>query len=529
MALDVVGRDNERLASAEQAVGPYFRAIRRHWILVAVVTVLAGLIAAYTVSRGGKTYQATASILVSPLPAGATSTLGIGTVVDTGDPARTIQTAAALIDTQQAAQATARALGKGWTAGRVGGAVGVTPLGASNVLAITAQASNPQDAAHVANAYATNAIAYRGGVVQRQISAELSSLSARLAQLPPNSAEAQALATTVSQLRTIQGPGREPTLSVAQSALPPGGPIGAASWLIVLLALAGGFVLGSVSALALETFIRPVRDRAEVLSLYDLPVLAAVPRVRQRRRRDLLPWNLPPVAFEQIRMLRVQLTLGKRGRVVMVTSAAAGDGKTTVAAALAAAFAEVNDEVVMMDLDMRKPELTRLLGPRPQSDGHPDMPNGRSSDGAVAVPRLPGVKLVPAPKGDLAELESVIRHLPTQISQFKRKGACVIIDTAPVGEVSEALQIAAVCDQVVMVARPRHTDRRRLRVARDLLQRAHAPVVGLVLVAEDANMVGGNYGYGYSTGLSPLLDGDALEEAEVQAASPEKVRGVDPG
>jgi hypothetical protein len=157
------------------------------------------------------------------------------------------------------------------------------------------------------------------------------------------------------------------------------------------------------------------------------------------------------------------------------------------------------------------------------------MPNGRSSDGAVPVPRLPGVKLVPAPKGDLAQLESVIRHLPTQISQFKRKGACVIIDTAPVGEVSEALQIAAVCDQVVMVARPRHTDRRRLRVARDLLQRAHAPVVGLVLVAEDANMVGGNYGYGYSTGLSPLLDGDALEEAEVQAASPEKVRGVDPG
>ncbi|MGZ4187897.1 MAG: P-loop NTPase [Solirubrobacteraceae bacterium] len=527
MAFDSVGRDGERLASAEQAIGPYLRAIRRHWILVTVITLLAGLIAGITATRGGKTYQATSSILVSPLPEGQSSTLGIGTVVDTGDPARTVQTAAALIDTQQAAQVAAKTLGHGWTAGGVMGAVGVTPLGASNVVAVTGQASNPQDAARVANAFAEGAIAYRGSVVQKQVAAELASLDARLAQLPPTSAEAQALGTTVSQLRTIQGPDREPTLSVSQLAAPPGGPTGASTWLIVLLALAGGFVLGSVAALALETFIRPVRDRAEVLSIYDLPVLAAIPRVRKRRGKDLLPWNLPPVAFEQMRMLRVQLTLGKRGRVIMVTSAGAGDGKTTVAAALAAAFAEVNEAVVLMDLDMRRPELTRLLGPSPTVDGR-EHANG-AADGTVPVRPLPGVKLVPAPKGDLAMLETIIKTLPAQIAQAKRKGACVIVDTAPVGEVSEALRIAAMCDQVVVVARPRHTDRRRLRMARDLLDRAHAPTVGMVLVAEDASMVGGDYGYGYSTGLGSMLDDNGVDDAEVQAASSEKVRGAEPG
>jgi Mrp family chromosome partitioning ATPase len=392
---------------------------------------------------------------------------------------------------------------------------------------VTAQASNAEDAARIANAFAQGAIAYRGSVVQKQVAATLSSLDARLSQLPPTSAEAQALGTTVSQLRTIQGPDREPTLSISQLATPPGGPTGASTWLIVLLALAGGFVLGSVAALALETFIRPVRDRAEVLSIYDLPVLAAIPRVRKRRGKDLLPWNLPPVAFEQMRMLRVQLTLGKRGRVIMVTSAGAGDGKTTVAAALAAAFAEVNDDVVLMDLDMRRPELTRLLGPSPTVDGR-EHANG-AADGAVPVRPLPGVKLIPAPKGDLAKLETIIKTLPAQISQAKRKGACVIIDTAPVGEVSEALRIAAVCDQVVLVARPRHTDRRRLRMARDLLERAHAPTVGMVLVAEDASVVGGDYGYGYSTGLSSMLDDHGVDDAEVGAASSEKVRGAEPG
>src|SRR5262249_18867045 len=152
--------------------------------------------------------------------------------VDTGDPARTIQTAAALVDTQQASQAAARSLGHGWTSGEVGGAVSVAPLGASNVLAVTAQAGNPQDAARLANAFATNAIAYRGSVVQQQIDTPLASLSARLAQLPATSPEAQGLATTVSQLRTMQGPNREPTLSLSQQALPPGGPTGAPDWLI---------------------------------------------------------------------------------------------------------------------------------------------------------------------------------------------------------------------------------------------------------------------------------------------------------
>ena len=141
-----------------------------------------------------------------------------------------------------------------------------------------------------------------------------------------------------------------------------------------------------------------------------------------------------------------------------------------------------------------------------------------------------GSSWVPAPRGDLANLEAIIKTLPAQIAQAKRNGACVIIDTAPVGEVSEALRIASVCDQVVVVARPRHTDRRRLRVApRSAGAGAHAPTVGMVLVAEDASMVSGDYGYGYSTGLGSMLEDNGVAEADVQAASSEKVRGIEPG
>ncbi|HUA45086.1 MAG TPA: Wzz/FepE/Etk N-terminal domain-containing protein [Solirubrobacteraceae bacterium] len=523
MASDVAGSDALSLASAEQAVGPYLRAIRRHWILIAVVTAIAGLVAIISVSRAGQTYQASASILVTPLPEGSSAVLGIGTVVDTGDPGQDVQTAAALIDTQEAAAGAAARLGRGWTAGGILSAITVTPVGAADVLDVTASASSATDAPRIANAFAESAIAYRAGVVQGQISRTLSALEARLSTLPATSPEAEAVAAEVAQLRTIQGPGREPTMSISQLATAPGSATGTAPWLIVVLALAGGLILGTVAALGLEAFSRPVRDRDEIASLYQLPVLASVPRVRGLRHRQLPPWELSSVGFEQIRMLRVQLSLGGAGRVIMVTSAGAGDGKTTVAAALAAAFGEAHQDVILIDLDTRKPDLLKVLRVTHTGVGRK---NGMGTE-PIQVPRLPRVKVIPATPGGPARFEALLRKLPDQLADAQETAGCVIIDTAPIGEVSDALRIAAMCDQVVVVARPRHTDRRRLRTARDLLVRAHAATVGLVLVGEDSTTLGSEYGYGYSTGLGETVD--EQDGPEFSSASSEMSRDVEPG
>jgi Mrp family chromosome partitioning ATPase/capsular polysaccharide biosynthesis protein len=494
---EIAGGDHGRSGSAEQPIGPYLRAVRRHWFLVAVVALLAAGAAVFTVSRAGRSYQASASILVTPLPQGSSSFLGIGTVVDTGDPARTVQTAAALIDTPDAAALAARELGPSFTAGGVLGAVSVTPRGASDVLAVTATASSPGDASRIANAFAASAIAYRASVVQRQIVAEINSLGTRLAALKssPSSAQAQALAATIAQLQAVQGAGREPTMSVSQTAQPPVTPSGAATWLIAVLALAGGLVLGGVGALALETFTRPVREVDELTSLYPLPVLASIPLMRSFRPRKFKPANFTPRAFEQIRMLRVQLSLrSPAGSVIMVTSAGAGDGKTTVAAALAAAFSEVEEDVVLIDLDLRKRDLGRLLGVQDNATQN----GAYDSHQSVATPGLDHVRVIPAPKGDAAAHEAFIRRLPGVLAQARQGARYVIVDTAPVGEVSETLRISQMCDQVVVIVRPRHTERRRIGLARDLLERANAPTVGLVVVGEESGIGSGYYGYGYS-------------------------------
>ncbi|HEY6398996.1 MAG TPA: CpsD/CapB family tyrosine-protein kinase, partial [Solirubrobacteraceae bacterium] len=395
-----------------------------------------------------------------------------------------------------AAALAAKVVGHGFTPGRILSTVSVTPRGASDVLAVTATASSPTDAARIANAFAAGAVTYRAGVVQHQIAVELASLQARLAALkgPSSSPEAAALAATVAQLQSVQGSGREPTMSVSQTAQTPSAATGPATWLIVALALAGGLVLGGVGALALETFTRPIHEVDELTSLYPLPVLASIPVMRGWRRRDFGPSSFSPRAFEQIRMLRVQLSLRDAGSVIMLTSAGAGDGKTTVAAALAAAFSEVEEDVILIDLDLRKRDLGRLLGvPEPRGES----PHASERLVPVAIPGLSHVRVIPAPKGDLATYEAFIRRLPEVLEQARNAASYVILDTAPVGEVSETLRISQMCDQVVVVVRPRHTERRRISIARDLLERANAPTVGMVVVGEETGG-GGYYGYGYS-------------------------------
>jgi Mrp family chromosome partitioning ATPase len=494
--------------------------------LVLLVTVLAVLVTGFTLSRASASYTTEASILVSPLPEGSSGFVGIGTVVDTGDPARTVQTAAALIDTPNAAAVTAQKLGRPWTTDGVMNAVNVEPRGASDVLAVSGTAATAAQAQRVANSFAVNSVRYRATVVQAQIGASIKALEARLTQLrtsSANAAETSALATAVEQLRAVQGTGNEPTMSVSQTAQLPSSPNGASKPLVLLLALLGGFALGSVAAVGLETFSRPVRDREEIQSLYPIPILAALPPVGTRRRssRGTAPWVLPAAAFEQLRMLRVQISLSTLGPVIMVTSAGAGDGKTTVAAALAAAFAEADQSVIMLDLDLRKPDLSKLLEVEQAT-------SGRSPLGVpLPVPKLPGVQVFPIPRGDMATVEALVQRLPLLIAQARRTADYVIVDTAPVGEVSEALRVATICDQIVFVARPRQTDRRRLIMARDLLDRAGFSPVGMVLVGKETGLPKGDQGYGYA--MTPMGTSNGAHRDEPAERVPQEKGNGDAG
>ena len=236
-----------RQGAPENALSAYLRALRSHgalFTLIVAVTVVAAF--AWTIQRPAS-YQASARILVSPVPADDRTFVGVQVVRDTGDPTRTVQTAATLVESSDAARLTARRLGPGFSAGDVGAAVTVEPLGQSNVLAVRAEGETAEEAARMATEFARSALAVRSEAVKSQVAELLPELQAQQREVGPESSTSADLATRIFQLRATQSTG-DPTLLLEQSA-PAGEAMGVSRSLIIVLALIAGSALGAVAAL----------------------------------------------------------------------------------------------------------------------------------------------------------------------------------------------------------------------------------------------------------------------------------------
>jgi Mrp family chromosome partitioning ATPase len=487
--------------TAAGALDPYRQAIRRHpWIvgLVVLVTLAAGI--AYTRVRTPE-YHTSAQILVTPA-ADDPATIGLPILTDSVDPTRTLQTASTILTSPRAALLAARALGGGMTVSELRAALAVTPQGNQNVVGITATSSDPQLAARMANAYATAALRTRKETLGSQVSTKLASVTARQKALSPtDTATAATLAGQASTLQSIAD-GQDPNFSLLQSAAVPAAASGKSTALIVVLALLVGLALGTGFALLLEQLDRRIRDEDELSDLSTLPVLARLPQ--DRRASD---HSLPAVSsVEALRALQIQLEArarGSAGHVVVVTSASEGDGKTTSAIALAQALASSGRRVVLLDFDLRKCEIGARLGVRS------DLLRMLRTDGRLADVLVPAsgtrnlrVMSPPAVGDGGALFDSYTRQLPALIDQARSIADFVIVDTAPLGRVADALRLLAHADDVLLVARPGTTDRREFALTQETLDHLGIIPTGLVLVGGTRGAAG--Y-YGFSGEIQPTL------------------------
>jgi Mrp family chromosome partitioning ATPase/capsular polysaccharide biosynthesis protein len=495
-----------QLGQQESALGPYLRAIRNHKRVVALIVLAAIVGAGAWLKLRTPDYEATAQMLVTPLPQGDTTFAGLQLLRDSGDPTRTVQTAAALVDSPQAADLAAQRLGGGLTGDDVLGTVSVQPQGQSNILAITAKATTAAEAQRRANAFTKGSLDVRRSTLRTQVRAQLTQLRAggpTPATPGTGSSDQLTRAQVIAQLEAIQS-GQDPTLSLAQNAVLPAAPAGASAPIILALAILAGLALGAGAALVLELTDRRIRDEDEVVALYPLPVLARVPplaRQRLRRGRDAVWYYIPPLIREAFRTLLVQLRTGKGHgtRSIMVTSASTGDGKTSSAINLAISLAAAGESVILLDLDMRKPDIARRLPTveptRLSSLLHDDV---RLSELLLRPPGLPGLTaLLPDARGaDPALIESLYQRLPALLEQARELADYVVLDTAPLGEVSDALRIADTADDIIIAVRPGNTNRAHIESMRELLERLDQRPLGYLMVGWSTSPTTSAYGYG---------------------------------
>lgn len=483
----------------EGALAPYLRALAGHRTLVALITLaaLAGSLAWITLRA--PQYEATAQLLVTPLPQDDRTFLGLQMIRDSGDPTRTVQTAAALVNSEQAATLAASRLGGGWTPRRVGELVDVQPVGESNILAVSARWTDPVGAARLANEFGDAALRTRQVGLRRQISGAITRLRAQVRALRLAGGAVGPELSQLQQLHTLRD-SPDPTLSVSQQAVAPASASGPPAWLVVAMALLAGFTLATGTALLLDNLNRRIRDTGDAFGLLPIPVLARVPLLsdRHRRRTGDAPGSMPPAVQEAFRTLAVQLEQRTGGSgTIMITSASSGDGKTTCAINLAFALVAAGRRVTLMDFDLRKPDVANLLGLGDRAGLTSLLKTDVAvSDLLVQAPQLPPLRVVPAgTRGDTLMLEPLTRRLPDIVEQARATGEYLILDTPPLGEVGDALRMAAHADQILVVTRPGHTARGHFELMRDLLGRSGSQPTGFIVLGE-ADGLSPSYGYG---------------------------------
>jgi Mrp family chromosome partitioning ATPase len=454
----------------------YARAVRAHWLLVLVVTLVAVGGGYASAELRSPRYEATADLLVTPVPHDNRALLGIDVIRDAGDPTRTVQTAAALVDARGAAELAAAKL-PGWTPDRVLDATQVNPRGETNVLAVTAEADEPELAAQVATQLAESAVATRTDEVLGQVNAAIRRLRARRGRRGPGPQRlAEQRAERLAELQAVKDRGSDPTLSLLQGATSPTSAVGAPLALILVVAGFIGLALGVGAAMVIELLSKRIRDEDELLRLYPLPLLARIGQPKGRRARGRAALASSPATREAFRTVGAQLDSARGGpRSIMVMSASPGDGKTTAVANLAVALRESGHSVVAIDLS-RRPELAHLLGDYVEqaADVEPGG-DGKPAERELEATNASGLRVVAgsAESPEWLSLEG--------LAQARASGAdFVLLDIDSLGEVSDALRFAPYVDEVILVARVGHTERRRFELARDLLERIGARPFGLL-------------------------------------------------
>lgn len=374
----------------------------------------------------------------------------------------------------------------------------------SNFLTITARAGEPERAAEIADAFAAAIAAKRSSEVRQAIGQTLSQLSKQedvISQL--GSSAKEELATQIQQLRTLQG-SQEGATQVVDPVRTPTSPISPKPLRNSALALIFALLLAAALVPLLDRLDRKLREAEDVERVAGAPLLALIPDSAFPGRR---PDAVVREAFQTLRASLTSFNVDQTINTVLITSASQGDGKTTVSLGLAVALANDNRDVILVDGDVRRSELSARLGAKSQM-GLTELLLGdrRGGDALTEIPGVKGGRLRLLPAGKPAASPSVLlgsKRMHSLLGQLVEEADFVLIDTPPLLFVSDAVPLLETASGVLTVARIGHTRRDALAKTARVIAQARGKMLGVV--ATGARQMG-LYGYGDYTGHAEGAD-----------------------
>jgi non-specific protein-tyrosine kinase len=532
----------------DEPTTPFSEDLRRylslllHWAwLLALATLLAGGAAYGISSRMTPVYRASTLVLINEAPGARTADY---TALMASE--RLARTYAEVMTTRPVLEGVSRLLDLPEGQEVLPGAISVQPVRDTQLNEIQVEDTHPGRAALIANALVAEFAAQNREEQASRFAASKQNLEAQMAQVDgkieeatgtlgqlEEGAERERLESALAQYQgsyySLLQSYEEVRLAEAQSlstivqkeaAIPPALPVRPRTMTNTLLAAVVGLMAAVGLVFLFEALDDTLRDPAEAARQLGLPVLGLVARHAAGGRPEVAERPRSPVA-ESFRGLRTNLqfaSLDRPLRTLLVTSPAPEEGKSTVAANLAVVLAQGGFRVVLIDADLRRPSLHRILG-LPNREGLSSLflqrqayegrlnPNyGFVETGEARLSVLTSGSLPPNP-AELLGSESM-RLILEQASQT---ADVVVIDSPPVLAVTDAAVLAPRVDGVLLVVKPGATKLPACQQAVEQLRRVGGSLLGLVL--NDVNLSrtrhtyyqyrGYQTAYDYRTALPP--------------------------
>jgi Mrp family chromosome partitioning ATPase/capsular polysaccharide biosynthesis protein len=358
--------------------------VRARGRLIAGIVVAAVLLALLVSLLQPSRYRATADLLFADSPAADVIAAGDLTAAADDVPERVAATNLALASLDGIAVRVKRQLGASSSAEELRDAVEVATRGDSDLGTVTAEWDSPEQAAAVANAFATQIVAVRRESAQADIQRAIDALNRVVAAQPPAAEgapadpSARALRDRIAQLEALKAL-ETGGVSVVEQATPPRERSAPRPLRNALIAGLLALVLAVFAVVLLARLEERIADEEQLAALVGAPILARIPQLpRSRPFAPTAAASQDPAFLEAFEFLRLNLelrradTLGRPadGSVVFaVTSPKPDEGKTTVVSWLARAIGAGGGDVVAVDLDVRKPELHQFLSTFGPADG----------------------------------------------------------------------------------------------------------------------------------------------------------------
>lgn len=548
--------------------------LRRRWIVIGVLVLICASWVSLTVRQSDQ-YRASAVLLLRS----SSSEALLGSPDAVVRARNAVATEIGLIESGLVREQVEQELGRP-------ARVRVLPRGDTDLLAISAVSTDPNEAALVVNTYAEVYIEWKRQSTidellkaQETVQNEVAQLELQLAALEEpivalqeelleaRGTQQSVLEERLAELRTLTQVERVSLegqvalyrqqiseLQVSRNVTQTGGvqlvtrasvpsqPFAPDVPRAVLLSLLFGGVVAVAAAVVVEALDNRVRSAEELEDLVGLPVLGFIPEVERPRgveRTDatdkIALTNSDSSPAEAFRVLRTTLqfvALDRPLRSIQVTSAIPGEGKSMTAANLAASLAQVGRRVLLVDADLRRPRLHSIFDTA-NDVGFTSILLGEASPAAAFRPTsdpnlfvLPAGPIPPNPSELLAQ-----RRTAELFERLMAQCDVMVVDSAPALAVPDPLVVSGYVDGVLVVMDSRRAKVQDVKRMAVVLGQVNAPILGWVVnrLGRDEAAAGYAYRTDYVANPAPARSwGRRLRKSSGASVEPSATAGTDP-